>query len=922
MKQLLPARLPRDRLPLSFTIGTGTVYGIQNSSTYSGPGLSTTLSGGLPAGFSGSVFITSSFTSATEWGFGVAASFGITFGAYGGSYSVPGSGSSSFGLTTSYRDFIPANGWRQDWLDGIPAPAPQGTQGSPFAIFGLLGPLTNYLLSFAPHTYGQDTGAGPAGANGAVASLTQQQLNAVLQTATALWQSVVVTPTQPTVTIELANLPDGVLGESRVTAWDALGHPTAGVIDLSPNAAGQGWFVNPTPDAGGAFADALSSNASVALPGSAAFGHYDLLTVLVHELGHILGFYPGTPGFDSHLQTVNGAQAFVGAGFTVPLSAASGTDEGDELDPAVYPYDVMAQTLPPGMRRLPSPLDVAIIDTVWNTLAPLPTATTASVAGPAAPPDYIAFQRTDGLVVGNDTFKTRGDATVVNDVVTLTGDTRFNSDANTTFTVPAGVDTFQFTISKADLLRNGLLAPGDAFEVALLNANTMQSLVGTAVGLTNTDAFLNIQQTGQVFYSPVVTIADVSASGQMLNLDGSITVTVNLSGVQAGTQARLYFDLLGFGADNSNVVVNLAPVESVVPGGVGTTGGGGTNVGGSTPPTGGTGTGGGGGSAPVVVLSIVVVPPVEGGGAGGETSPTPGGTEPTGTGTTPTGHGTSTGSGSTTTTGSPTSETESTTATFGGGGGASPSQTLTQLQASVVTGFNNTNVPTTTGGASSSFALSPIVATATQAVGGTLIAYDLGFGTADTSSGSGGVTGAGEDNFWPWVPQQQQKGTETPESAPGGGDQAFWPWLSTIDADAQGGGVQRGTEADGYWPWLGASDEPTAAPTSDGVFSTLDGGDTLVNYDGRDEVVGLAESLAQPACAGNAAEPTVDALFAASYGGDGLPAGLNGDGSTLPAAGWTRPADQAGVAWAGLLAVAAGLPLARPEDERRKRVGR
>ncbi len=148
--------------------------------------------------------------------------------------------------------------------------------------------------------------------------------------------------------------------------------------------------------------------------------------------------------------------------------------------------------------------------------------------------------------------------------ITLGDDPRYNSGVWRTFAIPAGATSFQFTITQAELASNGPMAPGDAFEVALLNADTMQSLAGTAAGLTDTDAFLNIQQNGQVFFSPMVTIGGVSASGGMANLDDPMTVTVDLSSVQSGTEAKLYFDLLGFGNGNSNVVVNLNPTMTTV----------------------------------------------------------------------------------------------------------------------------------------------------------------------------------------------------------------------------------------------------------------------------------------------------------------------------------------------------------------------
>src|SRR5256885_13107189 len=52
--------------------------------------------------------------------------------------------------------------------------------------------------------------------------------------------------------------------------------------------------------------------------------------------------------------------------------------------------------------------------------------------------------------------------------------------------------------------------PPDAFEVALLHATKFTPLVAPATGLTDTDAFLNIQQTGEVYFGPSVTVTGAS----------------------------------------------------------------------------------------------------------------------------------------------------------------------------------------------------------------------------------------------------------------------------------------------------------------------------------------------------------------------------------------------------------------------------
>lgn len=83
--------------------------------------------------------------------------------------------------------------------------------------------------------------------------------------------------------VTLSPLPAGTLG---------LADPTANRIVLDDNGAGYGWFVDPTPLQDEEFAADGS-----ALTGSAAAGHEDLLTAVLHEMGHIAGLLDdGTTG--------------------------------------------------------------------------------------------------------------------------------------------------------------------------------------------------------------------------------------------------------------------------------------------------------------------------------------------------------------------------------------------------------------------------------------------------------------------------------------------------------------------------------------------------------------------------------------------------------------------------------------------------
>src|SRR5262249_4385338 len=92
-----------------------------------------------------------------------------------------------------------------------------------------------------------------------------------------------------------APLPGGLLG---------LAQPWADRVLISPDAAGSGWVADAAPPSDGAFA--------AAGPGQAA-GRMDLLTTVLHEMGHLAG-------------------------------------RGD-LDASTHGQDLMADILPAGVRR-------------------------------------------------------------------------------------------------------------------------------------------------------------------------------------------------------------------------------------------------------------------------------------------------------------------------------------------------------------------------------------------------------------------------------------------------------------------------------------------------------------------------------------------------------------------------------------------
>ncbi|GCC45799.1 hypothetical protein chiPu_0029601, partial [Chiloscyllium punctatum] len=70
-----------------------------------------------------------------------------------------------------------------------------------------------------------------------------------------------------------------------------VGQEGAGHITIDTDAAGRGWFIDPTPADNFEFTHAVNAAGTDLLtdPSSAAAGHLDLLTTVVHELGHVLG---------------------------------------------------------------------------------------------------------------------------------------------------------------------------------------------------------------------------------------------------------------------------------------------------------------------------------------------------------------------------------------------------------------------------------------------------------------------------------------------------------------------------------------------------------------------------------------------------------------------------------------------------------
>ena len=144
------------------------------------------------------------------------------------------------------------------------------------------GPPTDDTAAAEQAQYLRSVMTDAAPAQNPAPSLTDQSLAPVLARAIGIWNSLASDPDfaarLSNVRVTIADLPDGILGQ-------ADGYQ----IFIDFNADGHAWFVDATPADSAEFGVAINPERVLADAGSAAFGRFDLLTVLLHETGHVLG---------------------------------------------------------------------------------------------------------------------------------------------------------------------------------------------------------------------------------------------------------------------------------------------------------------------------------------------------------------------------------------------------------------------------------------------------------------------------------------------------------------------------------------------------------------------------------------------------------------------------------------------------------
>ncbi|MDZ7970726.1 MAG: CARDB domain-containing protein [Nostoc sp. DedSLP03] len=112
--------------------------------------------------------------------------------------------------------------------------------------------------------------------------LTPEILERFRSEAIARWASAGITPGE-----------QGILKEVQLAIADLpslkLGLTSGNVVTIDQDAAGAGWFIDSSPSDDVEFSNIVSASQLQSIESDLAFGRVDLLTVMTHEFGHVLG---------------------------------------------------------------------------------------------------------------------------------------------------------------------------------------------------------------------------------------------------------------------------------------------------------------------------------------------------------------------------------------------------------------------------------------------------------------------------------------------------------------------------------------------------------------------------------------------------------------------------------------------------------
>ncbi|MBL8830154.1 MAG: hypothetical protein JNM18_24465, partial [Planctomycetaceae bacterium] len=144
---------------------------------------------------------------------------------------------------------------------------------------------------------------GGAITGGVSSTLTRSQLQPMIAAAIDRWTATGLTGAQ------ISTLKSTQFVIANLDGAGALGLTMPGVVQVDDNGAGRGWFIDSSPYSDAEFRRGISRTELNATTGVAA-NHYDLLTLVMHELGHVLGLND----FDENLRSDDVMSEAIGVG--------------------------------------------------------------------------------------------------------------------------------------------------------------------------------------------------------------------------------------------------------------------------------------------------------------------------------------------------------------------------------------------------------------------------------------------------------------------------------------------------------------------------------------------------------------------------------------------------------------------------------